>query len=114
MQEPRDVRQSVDFYFTLALELTALVQKAFKQKKCFFAPMLPRLVEIFEVFVVFECPSPSATSIFKSTLGMVKQAIKSFMTEKQCLNFVVQVINDFLSKPVALAATPPRQLYSQK
>lgn len=50
--------QSADFYATLAIELIQLVKKSFKGKKLFYnsSKILPKLIEIFEVFVIFECP----------------------------------------------------------
>lgn len=54
--EPVNVQHNLDFYYTLAMELTFFLRKSYKGKKnAQNNQVLAKILEIFEDFIVYEC-----------------------------------------------------------
>ena len=91
-REPMNVCNNLDFQYTLAMELTFLLRKSFKNRKQPLGnQILTKILEIFENFIVNECnPRPNSVKnansakeccIYLNTLSLLKDTLKPLLSE---------------------------------
>lgn len=116
--KPQQVGESLDFQYTLANELSSFLQKCFKQRQHHYPNRVIVVIQkIFESFIVFESDFKSNSQKLidssKNYIMLIKDFFKPNLSQKQYLHLVIQIVKNFILKPVNQKDCASKDLYSQ-